>query len=258
MKSLEERELITPELEAKVMACQTMSALEDVYLPFKPKRRTKGTMAKERGLEPLAQLIWEQDPACDPLSEAAAYVDGEKEVPDPDAALLGARHIMAEWINEDADLRAAMRELYLDKAVFTSKVIDGQEEAGAKFKDYFDWSEPAKSAPSHRILAMRRGEKEGHLILRVQPEPEPALGLIAARFVKNDSPAGQQVVDAAQDAYKRLLGPSMETEVRMVTKKLADEEAVKVFAANLRELLLAAPLGSKRVLAPGPGLPYRL
>ena len=253
MKSLVERELITPELEAKVKSCQTMSALEDVYLPFKPKRRTKGTMAKERGLEPLAKLIWEQDPAIDPMAEAAAYVNEEKEVPDLDAALLGARHIMAEWINEDAELRAAMRELYIEKAVFTSKVIEGQEEDGAKFKDYFDWSEPAKSAPSHRVLAMRRGEKEGHLILRVQPEEEPALRLIAARVVKNDSPAGGQVLAAGQDSYKRLLGPAMETEVRMVTKKQADAEAVKVFAANLRELLLAAPLGQKRVLALDPG-----
>jgi len=252
-KSLTERELLTPELEAQVIAAATMSELEDVYLPYRPKRRTRGMMAKEKGLEPLALAIWEQGPSLDPAAEAGAYLDEEKGVSEVEAALAGARDIMAEWINEDAQARAAMRQLYLDKAQFLCKVITGQEEAGAKFKDYFEWSEPAAAAPSHRVLAMRRGEKEGFLLLRAQPPQEEALALLERQFVKNDSPAGQQVSQAAADGYKRLLGPAMETELRLLTKQKADEEAVRVFAANLRELLLSPPLGQKRVLAIDPG-----
>jgi uncharacterized protein len=253
IKSLTERELLTPELEEKINAAETMSVLEDLYLPYRPKRRTKGMMAKEKGLEPLALAVWQQAPALDPAAEAAAYVDAEKGVEDADGALAGARDIMAEWINEDAEARAQMRGLYIDKAEFVCKMITGQEEAGAKFKDYFDWSEPAAAAPSHRVLAMRRGEKEGFLLLRAHPPQDDALALLERLFVKSDSPAGEQVRQAAADGYKRLLGPAMETELRLITKKQADEEAVKVFAANLRELLLAAPLGQKRVLAIDPG-----
>jgi len=253
LKSLVERELLTPELEAKINAAATMSVLEDLYLPYRPKRRTKGMMAKEKGLEPLALAVWQQEAALDPAAEAAAYVDAEKGVEDADGALSGARDIMAEWINEEAEARALMRKLYLDKAQFVCKAITGQEEAGAKFKDYFDWSEPAAAAPSHRVLAMRRGEKEGFLLLRVQPPQEDALALLERQFVKNESPSAEQVRLAAADSYKRLLGPAMETELRLITKQSADLEAVKVFAANLRELLLSPPLGQKRVLAIDPG-----
>ncbi len=253
LKSLTERELLTPELEEKINAVATMSVLEDLYLPFRPKRRTKGMMAKEKGLEPLALAIWQQEEAMDPMTEAGAYVDAEKGVEDADSALSGARDIMAEWINEDAEARAKMRKLYLDNALFVCKVITGQDEAGAKFKDYFDWSEPAAAAPSHRVLAMRRGEKEGFLLLRVQPPQEDALALLDRQFVQSDSPVSEQVRLAAQGGYKRLLGPAMETELRLITKQKADEEAVKVFAANLRELLLSPPLGQKRVLAIDPG-----
>jgi uncharacterized protein len=253
LKSLTERELLTPELEEQINAAETMSVLEDLYLPFRPKRRTKGMMAKEKGLEPLALAIWQQDGSQDPAAEAAEYIDPEKGVEDADSALSGARDIMAEWINEDAQARAKMRKFYLDKAQFVCKVITGQEEPGAKFKDYFDWSEPAAATPSHRVLAMRRGEKEGFLLLRVQPPAEDALALLEGLFLQNDSPAAEQVRLAAADSYKRLLGPAMETELRLITKQKADEEAVKVFAANLRELLLAAPLGQKRVLAIDPG-----
>ena len=253
LKSLTERELLTPELEEQINAAETMSLLEDRYLPYRPKRRTKGMMAKEKGLEPLALTIWQQDENLDPAAEAGAYVDAEKGVDDADSALSGARDIMAEWINEDAEARAKMRKLYLDKALFASKVITGQEEAGAKFKDYFDWAELAAAAPSHRVLAMRRGEKEGFLLLRVQPPVEDALALLEGGFLQNDSPAAEQVRLAGADSYKRLLGPAMETELRLITKQKADEEAVKVFAANLRELLLAPPLGQKRVLAIDPG-----
>ncbi len=253
LKSLGERELLTPELEAKIAAAATMSVLEDLYLPFRPKRRTKGMMAKEKGLEPLAQLLWTQAREIDPSAQAAAYVDAENGVEDVATALAGARDIMAEWINEDAGVRAAMRRLFEERAIFTSKVISGQEEAGAKFKDYFEWSEPAAGAPGHRVLAMRRGEKEGHLLLRVLPPAEEALALLGSLVVKNDSPAGQEVAAAAADGYKRLLAPAMETETRLAAKERADLEAVKVFAANLRELLLSAPLGQKRVLAIDPG-----
>ncbi|MBI5523119.1 MAG: RNA-binding transcriptional accessory protein [Desulfarculus sp.] len=253
LKSLAERELLTPELEGKIQAAATMAILEDLYLPFRPKRRTRGMMAKEKGLEPLALLVWEQDPALDPLAQAAAFVDAEKGVDDPAQALAGARDIMAEWINEDAGVRAALRQLFEQKAVMASKVITGQEEAGAKFKDYFAWEEPAAGAAGHRVLAMRRGEKEGHLLLRVLPPQDQALPLLTSLVVKNGSPAGQEVGTAASDAYKRLLAPALETELRLALKERADLEAVKVFAANLRELLLAAPLGQKRVLAIDPG-----
>ncbi len=253
LKSLDERGLLTPELEQDIQAAATLGALEDLYLPYRPKRRTRGMMAKEKGLEPLARLLWEQDPALDPAAAAAEYLDPDKGVEQAKQALAGARDIMAEWVNEDAEARAEMRRFYQEKALFISRVVTGQEEAGAKFKDYFDWSEPAAAAPSHRVLAMRRGEKEGFLRLRVQPPLEDALALLERRFVKNDSPAAQQVRQAVAEGYKRLLGPAMETELRLLTKQKADQEAVKVFAANLRELLLAPPLGQKRVLAIDPG-----
>ncbi|MCB2187593.1 MAG: RNA-binding transcriptional accessory protein [Deltaproteobacteria bacterium] len=253
VKSLTERELLTPELAAKVNAAATLAVLEDIYLPFRPKRRTKATVAKERGLEPLALAIWVQDPALDPTAEAAAFVNPEAEVPDAAAALAGARDIMAEMVNEDPAARAAVRQLFLDQGRIVSRVIEGHEEEGAKFRDYFDWSEPLAAAPSHRVLAMRRGEKEGHLALKFAPEEEAALALLKGMFLKNDSPAGQEVDAAVIDAYKRLLARSMETEVRLWSKKEADLEAVKVFADNLRHLLMDAPLGQKRMLALDPG-----
>src|SRR6188768_4122551 len=160
---------LTPELQKRLASAGTKAELEDLYLPFKPKKRTKATIAKERGLEPLADLIWAQNPATDPKAEAAAYVDAAKEVPDVAAALAGARDIIAERINDDADVRAKLRALYLEKGVIKSKVVSGKEEEGGKFKDYFDWSEPADKAPSHRILAMRRGEAEGFLFTRLTP-----------------------------------------------------------------------------------------
>ena len=253
LKSLEERGLLSDELQAAVAAAPGMAQLEDVYLPYRPKRRTRAMAAREKGLDPLAQLLWGQDPACDPGAEAAAFVDAEKGVENAEEALAGARDIIAEQVNEDAAVRAALRQFFTDHGVVASKVISGQEEAGAKFRDYFDWSEPALAAASHRMLAMRRGEKEGHLLLRMRPPQEEALALLSGLVVKNDSPAGLQVAQAAADCYGRLLGPALETELRLASKEKADLEAVKVFAANLRELLLAAPLGQKRVLAIDPG-----
>jgi uncharacterized protein len=253
LHSLLERSLLNDSLKAKIEAAETLSVLEDLYLPYRPKKRTKATIARERGLEPLAEILWAQAPETDPETAAAAFVDTAKEVPDASAALAGARDILAERINDDAGARAKLRELYINQGVIRSKVVSGKEEEGAKFKDYFDWSEPAAKAPSHRILAMRRGEEEGFLFTRLTPPEEQAVGILEAVFVKNQSPAGLQVKAAVQDCYKRLLGFAMEGEARVHFKKRADEEAVRVFAENLRELLLAPALGQKTVLAIDPG-----
>lgn len=252
LKSLEERGQLTDELKEKVLAAETMAVLEDIYLPFRPKRRTKATIAREKGLEPLAQLVFSQEIA-DPLAEAGVFVDPEKGVDSPEDALAGARDIIAEWVNEDQTARAKIRDCFFSKGLFKSKIITDNEEAGIKYRDYFAWEEPVSTAPSHRILAMRRGEKEGFLLLRVLPPEEEALQILDALFVKGDGPAPEQVRMAAHDSYKRLLSLSMETEIRLATKKRADEEAIRVFVDNLRQLLLSAPLGQKNVLAIDPG-----
>jgi uncharacterized protein len=255
--SLEERGLLTDELKEKLDAVQTMAVLEDIYLPFRPKRRTRATIAREKGLEPLAQRLFAQDgvdPANDnPLGEAAAFVDAEKGVNSADEALGGARDIMAEWMSEDATARAGLRALFLQKAVFRSKVMTDAEETGIKYRDYYAWEEPIVSAPSHRVLAMRRGEKEGFLSLSVIVPDEEALNILKALFIKCTSAASHEVELALADSYQRLLFPSMETEIRIITKDRADEEAIRVFVENLRQLLLAAPLGQKNVLAIDPG-----
>ncbi|MFH1122285.1 MAG: Tex family protein [Pseudomonadota bacterium] len=254
IKSLEERELLTDELKEKIMAAETMTTLEDIYLPFRPKRRTRATMAREKGLEPLAAILMEQGEATDPLAEAVAFVDTEKGVGSVEDALAGARDIIAEWVNENQEAREKLRSLYAVKGTFVGKVIPGKETEGAKYRDYFDWEEPVVKAPSHRILAVRRGEKEGFLDLRVKAPEEAALALLEALFVKGECPASQQVKEAVHDAYKRLLSFAMETEIRMETKERADQEAIRVFSENLRELLLTSPLGQKNVLAFDPGI----
>jgi uncharacterized protein len=258
--SLKERELLTTELQARIDAAETLSTLEDIYLPFRPKKRTKATIAKEKGLDPLADLLWAQDAATDPKAAAQEYVGREYQTEKGPAkietvaeALGGARDILAERINDDADIRAKLRALYIEKGVIRSKVVSGKEEEGAKFKDYFDWSEPAAKAPSHRILAMRRGESEGFLFTRLTPPEEDAFSIMERTFVKNNSAAAQEVKAAVLDCFKRLLGFAMEGEARMYFKKRADEEAIRVFADNLRELLLSSPLGQKNVLAIDPG-----
>lgn len=253
LKSLEETGKLTDELKEKVLAAETMAVLEDIYLPYRPKRRTRATVAKEKGLEPLAQRLFSQESVIDPVAEAAAFIDKEKGVESVDDALAGARDIIAEWINEDQIARGKMRELYQSKGIFKTRVIMGKEEEGIKYKDYYDWQEPIASAPSHRILAIRRGEKEGFLILRAVPPEEDALALVELLFVKGDSPASQQVKLAVHDSYKRLLSVSMEGEVRLTAKERADAEAIRVFAGNVRQLLLAPPLGGKNVLAIDPG-----
>jgi uncharacterized protein len=252
LKSLEERGQLTDELKERILSAETMVVLEDIYLPYRPKRRTRATVAREKGLEPLAQRIFAQDD-MDPLAEATAFVDPEKGVDSVEDALAGARDIIAEWVNEDQTARARMRDFYSSKAVFKSKIIPEKEAEGTKYKDYFDWEEPVNRAPSHRILAMRRGEKEGFLILRVLAPEDEALEILGGLFVKGEGPASEQVRMAVHDSSKRLLSPSMETEIRLATKKRADEEAIRVFVENLRQLLLSPPLGQKNVLAVDPG-----
>ena len=252
LKSLEERGQLTVELKEKILSAKTMTDLEDIYLPYRPKRRTRATIAKERGLEPLAQRLFTQED-MDPMAEASAFVDPDKGVGSVEDALAGARDIIAEWVNEDQTARARMRDFFSAKAVFKSKVIPEKVAEGIKYKDYFDWQEPVNSAPSHRILAMRRGENEDFLILRVLPPEDEALDILDGLFVNGEGPASQQVRMSVHDSYKRLLSPSMETEIRLETKKRADEEAIRVFVENVRQLLLAPPLGQKNVLAIDPG-----
>ncbi len=252
LKSLADQGKLTDELREKVLGAETLAVLEDIYLPYRPKRRTRGMIAKEKGLEPLAGKIFSQTD-MDIEAEAASFVNPEKGVDTVEDALAGARDIIAEWINEDADLRAEIREFFAGKAVIKSRVVNGKEEEGIKYKDYYEWEEPAAKSPSHRILAIRRGEDEGYLTFHILPDEEEAITLVERHFVKNDSPAAGQVRLVARDSYKRLLSLSMETEIRLQCKKRADEEAIKVFAENLRELLLASPLGQKAVLAIDPG-----
>lgn len=252
LKSLTELGKLTPELEKQVNDAETMVALEDIYLPYRPKRKTRASMAREKGLQPLADLLLAQGMG-DPELDAATYIDAEKGVNNTAEALAGARDIIAEVISENAEVRAKMRDLFLNKGTFQSKVIPGKEEAGIKYKDYFDWTEPLTSAPSHRVLAMRRAEKEEILYLDIQPQEEEAIDLLDRTFITANNTAAAQVKLAASDSYKRLLKPSMETEVRLLTKKKADEEAIRVFAENARQLLLAAPLGQKRLIAIDPG-----
>ncbi len=252
LASLEERGLLTEELKALIDSAETMTALEDIYLPYRPKRRTRATIAREKGLEPLAELLFEQGP-IDPFAEAQAFIDSEKGVESEEDALAGARDIIAEWVSENIDARKKMRALYYDKGIIRSKVLTGMEESGAKYRDYFEWEELLKNAPSHRVLAMRRGEKESVLSLRIEPPEEDALGLLDALFVTSGNDASREVRNAVHDSYQRLLGPSIETEMRRESKGSADDEAIRVFADNLRNLLLNSPLGQKNVMAVDPG-----
>lgn len=252
LKSLTEMGKLTPELEKQINDAETMVLLEDIYLPYRPKRKTRATAAREKGLQPLADLILDQR-KTDLELEAEKYIDTEKGVTTIEEALAGARDIIAETISENAEVRTKMRALFVEKGTFQSKVIPGKEETGIKYKDYFDWTEPVKTAPSHRVLAMRRGEKEEILYLDIQPPEDEAIALLDGTFVTANNSSSDQIRLAIADGYKRLLKPSMETEVRLLTKKNADEEAIKVFAENARQLLLAAPMGQKRVMAIDPG-----
>jgi len=253
LKSLDERGLLTEELQDAIMQAETMTELEDIYLPYRPKRRTRATIAREKGLEPLAELIFVQDAAVDPEAQAMAFVDESKGVESVEDALAGARDIIAEWVNEDQAARADIRDLFFNKGCFSSKVVQGKEEEGRKYEDYFDWTEPVAKAPSHRILAMRRGAREEFLRLQVVVPDELSLQILEELFVKGRSASSAHVKRAVADGYKRLLSPSMETEILGATRERADKEAIRVFAENLRQLLLAPPLGQKNVLAIDPG-----
>lgn len=252
LKSMTELGKLTPELEKKINEAETISLLEDIYLPFKPKRKTRASVAKEKGLEPLALQIFEQN-AFDLELSADKFINAEKGVNSLDEALAGARDIIAEMISENVEARTKMRTYFQEKAVFKSEVIKGKEEEGIKYKDYFEWSEPVKTAASHRVLAMRRGEKELILRLDALPPAEDAIAILENQFILGNNAASKQVQQALEDGYKRLLEPAMETELRVLTKQKADEEAIRVFAENARQLLLAAPMGQKNVLAIDPG-----
>lgn len=252
LKSLEENGKLTPELEKQIAAAESMTVLEDIYLPYRPKRKTRASIAKEKGLQPLADKILLQN-NMDLSAEAVAYIDEKSGVTSEAEALAGARDILAEIFAENAEARAKIRSCFLEKGEFTSKVIKGKETEGLKYKDYFDWTEPVKTAPSHRILAMRRGEKELILTLDIAPPEEEAILMLERIFVTASNEASEQVKLAINDSYKRLLKPSMETEIRLFTKQNADEEAIRVFAENIRQLLLSAPMGQKKVMAIDPG-----
>lgn len=252
LKSINDQGKLTPALEQQILGAETMASLEDIYLPYKPKRKTRASVAREKGLQPLADLILAQE-SGDFLALAESLVDAENGVKNTEDALAGARDIIAEIIAEDATVRAKSRAIFLEKGSFVSKVVPGKEEAAIKYKDYYDWSESLKDAPSHRVLAMRRGEKEELLYLDIAVNEEEILPRIESIFVKSGNAAAAQVKLALIDSYKRLLKPSMETEIRVLTRQKADEEAIKVFADNVRQLLLAAPLGQKRLLAIDPG-----
>ncbi|HQU58139.1 MAG TPA: Tex family protein, partial [Saprospiraceae bacterium] len=250
LASIEEQGKLTDSLRRRIADTFDSTELEDLYLPYKRKRKTRASVAREKGLEPLAEVIFRQENnALERL--AGSFITNE--VPTIDDALQGARDIIAEWINEDEKARNKLRYAFRKDAVIRSKVARGKEEEGAKYRDYFDYEEPLKKCPSHRLLAMRRGEEEGFLRVSITPDKEETLFQLEKVYLRGAGPAAQQVKEALHDSYDRLLEPSIETEFRNISKEKADEEAIAVFATNLRQLLLGAPLGQKRVLGIDPG-----
>ncbi len=249
-KTIEEQGKMTPELKKSIEACDNLTDLEDLYLPYKPKKRTRASIARERGLEPLARIIMKQKELLI-FDKAGAFVS--EEVPSAEEALQGARDIIAEWISENKKARNLVRNFFARDALITSRVIKGKEEEGIKYQDYFEFSELLNKCPSHRILAMRRGEQEGILKISVSPDEEPVLHALGNIFVDGDYDISRQVEMAVKDSWKRLLSPSIENEFKASSKEKADDEAIRVFSENLRQLLLAPPLGQKPVLAIDPG-----
>ena len=241
---------LTPELKGRIENCFNATELEDIYLPFKPKRRTRATIAREKGLEPLAKILFSQYEK-DPESRAKSFLNDQ--VSDVTEALAGARDIIAEWVSENERARNLVRQVFMRTAVIRSRVIKGKEEEGNKYSDYFEWDEPLKKCPSHRLLAMRRGEKEGFLRVSVAADQEQCLRQMIPVFVKGFGASSEQVQMAVEDSYKRLIEPSIETEFAGTSREQAEREAIGVFAENLRQLLLAPPLGSLRTLAIDPG-----
>lgn len=250
LSSIEEQGALTPELKTKIETCFESTVLEDLYLPYKQKRQTKGDKAKKMGLEPLAKMIMSQR-GGDPEQMAERFVKGDVE--DEQMAISGAKDIIAEWINENAIARSRMRQLFQRKAILQSKLVKGKETEGEKYRDYFDFSEPLYKSVSHRFLALVRAEREGFITLKSQPSQEEALELLERFFVKGDDACAELVSESCKESYKRLMCPSLENEVLKEAKEKADKEAIKVFSTNLRQLLLAPPVGSKRVLALDPG-----
>jgi protein Tex len=250
LKSINDQELLTPELEVKINNCWNMAELEDIYLPYKPKRKTRASAAREKGLEPLAEIIMAQKE--DNLETIAAkYLNDE--VPDIEAALSGARDIIAEWINENTDARNKIRQLFEREAIISSKVIEKKKDEGTKYQDYFDFSEPLERCAGHRLLAIRRAEQEGILRVSISIDNENAIESLGKIFIKNKNESAVQIGLAIKDAHKRLLAPSIETEFKNSSKAKADEEAIRVFSENLRQLLLSPPLGPKVTMAIDPG-----
>ncbi len=250
LKSIEDQEKLTPELKDRIEKCWDATELEDIYLPYKPKRQTRAEMARKKGLEPLAKIIMAQQER-NVINRASSFLS--EEVSSEDEALQGVRDIIAEWINEDEAARNIVRNLFDREAIISSRVIKGKESEGDKYRDYFDFSEMLKRCSSHRLLAVRRGETEGFLRVNISPEDEHCITSLNKRYIKGYTAASEQVEEAVKDAYKRLLKPSIETEFAAISKEKADTEAIKVFIENLRQLLLAPPLGQKRVLGVDPG-----
>ena len=252
VKTITELEKMTPELQQRIDACWEATELEDIYLPYRPKRRTRAQVAREQGLEPLAKILLQQRER-DPERAAQRFIVGD--VSDVDTALKGAQDIIAEMVSEDERSRQQVRGAFRRQAVITSKVVkakaDGDE--AQKYRDYFDWHEPLKRCSSHRLLAMRRGEAEGVLRVSIAPDDEECVERLQRHFVYGNTPCGRLVAEAVEDSYKRLLKPSIETEFGNLSKEQADDEAIRVFAENLRQLLLSAPLGQKRVMGIDPG-----
>lgn len=250
LKSIEEQGKLTDDLKKSIDNCFDPLMLEDIYLPYKRKRKTKGSVAKEKGLEPLAQILFLQK-HDDVERLAKEYIT--EDVKDIEEALEGARHIMSEWINEDQEVRNKVRFAFEKYATVKSKVSRGKDEEGAKYRDYFDFEERLNKIPSHRLLAIRRGEEEGYLRVIIAPDEEQTINKLERFVCRENTQASDEVFEALEDAYKRLLSPSIETEFRNLSKDKADEEAIEVFTENLRQLLLSAPLGQKSVLGLDPG-----
>ncbi len=255
LDSIHEQGKLTPELKSRIEAALEKTELEDLYLPFKPKRRTKASIARDRGLEPLAQFLWNQKPGAEPLDAlAAAFVSAEKGVETAADALEGARHIVAEWISENAEFRKAVRGMMLAEGTVVSRAIEGAEDPEGKFQMYAAYSEPAAKIPSHRMLAIRRGAKEGVLTFEIELEPQKPLAWLRGKVVRAPGEWAPHLEQAIEDSYDRLLNPSIQTEVRLELKDRSDEEAIKVFRENLENLLLAPPAGLLTVLAIDPGI----
>ena len=252
LASLEERGLLTEELRMAVLSAESMATLEDMYLPYRPKRRTRATIAREKGLEPLALLLWDQED-FDVNAAAIEYVKPEIGVDGVADALAGARDIIAEWVSEDSTARGEIRALFWSQGSFSSKVVSGKNAEAAKYRDYFEWQEPVGDMPSHRVLAMLRGERESLLSIHIAPPVANAIAILDGMFVTGETDASQEVRLAVQDRYRPLLEASMETEVRKEARVRAEDAAIIVFAENLRELLLAPALGQKNILALDPG-----